>query len=575
MGAIIDRLRQWWDTSDRTQKLVTVFGAAFLVLMLGGTMFFASRPKMQHVIPGMNSQDSAAVYDELTKGGFSVEITPQSEVTVPSGDVARAKMYLATKNKMPKSGGGGLALIESIGIGDSQRKENEKIIAAKERELADSINTMAGVESAQVHLTLGKDSPFGDQTTPPTAAIRITESTDGGVTMDAGKAIARLVQNSTTGMTAKGVTVVANSGRMIFDGEEQNSTTSMANRKMEAEAAESKRRTTELQRELDMVFGKGNTIVQIDVQLNMDATKINKNETLRTGEAISEETAEEKMQGNSTASTPGSGALSNLPGQPAATDPNQAAGPNGYESTQKSKQYPTSTTQTNIEKAAGEIVAMNVTVMANSTSITTLKPLEERVASYVAPWQGDPKFTQKVTGAEFNTTAKDAQIKAAASAASAAQMQQVISLLPVAALILVAVFLMKSLSSTIKKSQHQTLVLSNGERLTVPANSDPKLLALIEEASRPITMSLPGMTEADYHIEEEFEEIDPETGETVTVTRKKPKKRLLEEEDDDDLDVESIKKRVDIPLEQIRKMSKRNPEAVAMLLKSWMMEEAR
>ncbi|MBX3115504.1 MAG: hypothetical protein KF836_13135 [Fimbriimonadaceae bacterium] len=574
MGAIIDRLRQWWDTSDRTQKLVTVFGAAFLVLMLGGTVFFASRPKMQPVIPGMNSQDSAAVYEELTKGGFSVEITPQSEVVVPSGDVARAKMYLATKNKMPKSGGGGLALIDSIGIGDSQRKENEKIIAAKERELADSINTMAGVESAQVHLTLGKDSPFGDQTTPPTAAIRITESNEGGVTMEAGKAIARLVQNSTTGMTAKGVTVVSNSGRMIFDGEEQNSTTTMANRKMEAEAAESKRRTTELQRELDMVFGKGNTIVQIDVQLNMDATKINKNETLRTGEAISEETAEEKMKGTGTIATPGSGSISNMPGQPATTDPNQPAGSNGYESTSKSKQYPTSTTLTNIEKAAGEIVAMNVTVMANKSVIDTLKPLEERVASYVAPWQGDPKFTQKVTGVEFNTSAKDAQAKAAASAASAAQMQQIISLLPVAALILVAVFLMKSLSSTIKKSQHQTLVLSNGERLTVPANSDPKLLALIEEASRPITMSLPGNIEPEYE-DEEFEEVDPETGETVVVTRQKPKKKKFDDEEDEDLDVESIKKRVDVPLEQIRKMSRRNPEAVAMLLKSWMMEEAR
>lgn len=572
MGAIIDRLRQWWDTSDRTQKLVTVFGALFLALMLGGTMFFASRPKMQPVIPGMNSQDSAAVYEELTKGGFKVEITPQSEVTVPSGDVARAKMYLATKNKMPKSGSGGLDLIESIGIGDSQRKENEKIIAAKERELADSINTMEGVEASQVHLTLGKDSPFGDQTTPPTAAIRITESNDGSLSMDAGKAIARLVQNSTTGMTAKGVTVVTNSGRMVFDGEEQNSTSSMANRKMEAEAAESKRRTAELQRELDMVFGKGNTIVQIDVQLNMDATKINKNETLRTGEAIVEETAEEKMKGTGTESMPGSGSISNLPGQPATSDGTQPAGSNGYESTQKSKQYPTSNTQTQIEKAAGEIVAMNVSVMANKSVIDSMKPLEDRVASYVAPWQGDSKFTQSVTGVEFNTDAAKAQEKAAASAAGAAQMQQVISLLPVGALILVAVFLMKSLSSTIKKSQHQTLVLSNGERLTVPANSDPKLLALIEEASRPIQMSLPSSIDMD-HIEEEFEEVDPETGETVMVTRKKAKK--LHEEEDDDLDVESIKKRVDVPLEQIRKMSKRNPEAVAMLLKSWMMEEAR
>jgi flagellar biosynthesis/type III secretory pathway M-ring protein FliF/YscJ len=50
---------------------------------------------------------------------------------------------------------------------------------------------------------------------------------------------------------------------------------------------------------------------------------------------------------------------------------------------------------------------------------------------------------------------------------------------------------------------------------------------------------------------------------------------MYEEEDYDDPDIESIKKKVDVPLEQIRKMSRNNPEAVAMLLKSWMMEESK
>ncbi len=569
MGAIIDRLRQWWDTSDRTQKLVTVFGALFLVFMLGATIFFASRPKMQPVIPGLSGTDAAAVSDELTKGGFKVEISPASEVLVPSADVARAKMYLATKNKLPKSNTGGLDLIESIGIGDSQRKENEKIIAAEERKLQESIDTMEGVGSSQVHLTLGKDSPFGDQTLPPTATVRVQETGENALTTDAATAIARLVQGSVTGLTAKNVTVVTTAGRMVFDGAEEGSPTSNASRKMEAESAESRRRTADLQRELDLVFGKGNTIVKVDVQLNMDETSIQKDETLRTGDAFVEESATEKMTGESNTAGGAGGIESNIPGQPAAVG-SSSTNPNGYESKQKSVQYPTSNTKTSIQKAAGEIVAMNVSVMANKSVIEDVKPLQQRIAAYVSPWQGDPKFTQSVTAAEFSTAASDAQQKAAAEAAATARMQQIISLLPVGALILVALFLMKSLASTIKKSQHQTLVLSNGDRLTVPANSDPKLLALIEEATRPVQLSLPAATEEEV---EEVAEVDPETGEVKPVVRKKKKK--IEDEEDDDADVEAIKRRVDIPLEQIRKMSRKNPEAVAMLLKSWMMEEAR
>jgi flagellar biosynthesis/type III secretory pathway M-ring protein FliF/YscJ len=47
--------------------------------------------------------------------------------------------------------------------------------------------------------------------------------------------------------------------------------------------------------------------------------------------------------------------------------------------------------------------------------------------------------------------------------------------------------------------------------------------------------------------------LDPETGEPI----------------------ESIAERVDVPLEQIKKMSQERPDVVAMLLKSWLLEERR
>ena len=44
---------------------------------------------------------------------------------------------------------------------------------------------------------------------------------------------------------------------------------------------------------------------------------------------------------------------------------------------------------------------------------------------------------------------------------------------------------------------------------------------------------------------------------------------------DETVDVESIRQRIDLPLEQIKKMGKQKPQAVAMLLKTWLMEERR
>lgn len=44
---------------------------------------------------------------------------------------------------------------------------------------------------------------------------------------------------------------------------------------------------------------------------------------------------------------------------------------------------------------------------------------------------------------------------------------------------------------------------------------------------------------------------------------------------DESVDVEAIRQRIDLPLEQIRKMAKQKPQAVAMLLKSWLLEDRR
>ena len=43
--------------------------------------------------------------------------------------------------------------------------------------------------------------------------------------------------------------------------------------------------------------------------------------------------------------------------------------------------------------------------------------------------------------------------------------------------------------------------------------------------------------------------------------------------DGDNVDVEGIKKRLDLPLEQIKKLARQRPETVAMLLKSWISED--
>ena len=75
MGGLFLRLRTWWETADRTQKAVTLFGGAFLGILLLGTFYFASKPKLQPAFTGLSYADLGKVEDEVKKLGIPYEIT--------------------------------------------------------------------------------------------------------------------------------------------------------------------------------------------------------------------------------------------------------------------------------------------------------------------------------------------------------------------------------------------------------------------------------------------------------------------------------------------------------------------
>lgn len=553
MGVLLQRIKDWWENADKTQRMVSLFGAGFLVLIVGVTLFFAGKPKMQPVVTGVTDAEKGMVQEELMKQGFAVEVSPQGEILIPTKDYHSARMALATANKMPKGSSKGIGMLDSINTFTTTRQEAEKIKAAKEGELEQSIMTIQGVQSALVHINFGKDAPTLDEKQEPTAVVNIVEGSSGDLTQAEGKAIARLVQNSVSGMTPSGVSVITNSGKILYDGQSLNSTEALAANKMDAEVREGRRRTLDLQNQLDLAFGPGNTIVDVQVALNMDKTRVSKNQTERTGDAVIEESAKESLNGKGSTPNGVAGVESNTPGALVSGLAGSSGANQNYDSEVRSKKYPTSTTQTDIDKAAGELIGMNVSVTANKESIKDLGALSQIVDGYVGDRLGTEGFTATVTPVEFNTEVADASKKAAAESASAARMQQIISLLPVAALIAVGLMLVKAIGKGLKGSSVPA-ALAGGGTMSLPNGSVPMANA------QPMRQAMvPGMTGTTGD-----RELD-ETLQALGYTNL----------DDPEIDIESIRQKIDIPLEQIKKLAKQKPETVSMLIKSWMLEDHR
>lgn len=568
MGSTLLRLRAWWETADRTQRAVTLFGGAFLVLLLAGTFYFATRPKMALAWGGLTPADQGKVVAEIQKLGIPVDYDTSGNVRVPSDRVAEVQAMLSARGVAPTSGHPGNADLAGIGMMNPKSVEEARLNAIREGEIAKSIETLMMVQTARVLLNPGQRGSFATEDGPPSASITVVPRSGFEIGPAQAKAIASMVSRAVPGLSNKNVTVVDAEGNTLFDGATQDGTEAVFASKIEAQVNEARRIRRELQPVLDRAFGAGNTIVTARVEMDFDRAR-ERSVTIKTGDRpINVESVTETMGGSGTVGAP-SGIASNLPGgAPAvALAPN---GGSGYEGSQEVKRYPFDTTEIEKEKAPGAITSLAVSVLVNTrkpgasaagaepTVPAELSPEEQNkldasvrnvVMGYLgrqgstldASAEEQTNYTVQVTLMPFDTSASARADEAAAAAASQARMQQVLSLLPIAALLLVGFMVVKALGKVSKSETVMIHASAGGDLVPMPAGNPAPA---IESGS--------GATPVAHRP-------DTASGGQQAIPQ----------------DVGEIQERLDVPLEQIKRMATDRPESVAMLLKSWLVEDRR
>jgi flagellar M-ring protein FliF len=590
MEQLFQKLKDWWQEADRTTKTVTLVGAGLFLAVVYFTFSLSSQPKLVPVVSGMTDAEKGPVFDELTKKGIKVELSQQGEVVVPAKDVARAKMLLASANKLPKGGAAGMSLA-SIGAFDTPSVEQEKLRKSLETDLATSVQTIDGVAAATVHIAPGKSSAVMDEKVPPTAVISITESSPGSVSKTAGRSIANLIQSAVTGLEAKGVKVINNAGRMLYDGEDEAGDSGMANSKLETERQMSRESTQQLQQELDAAWGKGATIATVQVTLNMDPTQTTKHVETPSESPLYVEKAGEKLSTNAGGNVGGvAGAEANTPAAPAAVGTSNAEGKK-YDNSATSQKFGLSYTNTSTVKAP-EVVGKNISVLVDKKRVKNAKDLETFVKGKLGGNIDNPAFVATVVPTEFSTADAEMAKKAADEAAANQKVQTSLSILPVLALVGVGFVLAKALgrlapvaAKSVASTPAGTPALGGfGVPAFGPGNVEHRGLAELAQYGQ-----IGGLTMEPQIIEHRL--IDERTKSATAVAEPELPKESFEErearetqevmralgidEEDETVDIEAIKARINIPLERIKRMVDRKPEMTAMLIKSWLLEDHR
>lgn len=142
-------------------------------------------------------------------------------ILVPADKVHDTRLRLAAQG-LPKGGNVGFELMENQKLGVSQFLEQVNYQRAVEGNLATTIQSIAAVQSARVHLALPKPQVFVRDQQKPTASVFVT--LHHGRALDRGQvqSIVHLVASSIPELTAANVTVVDQNGTLLSDMDKAN-----------------------------------------------------------------------------------------------------------------------------------------------------------------------------------------------------------------------------------------------------------------------------------------------------------------------------------------------------------------
>lgn len=198
-------------------KLMLVAGVAAVIAVMVVFWLWSQQPDYRVLLSNYSDKDGGAVVASLEKLGVPYKFSEGgSAILVPAEHVHTARLKLASEG-LPKGGNMGFELLENQKFGVSQFVEQVNFQRALEGELERSIQSIAAVQVARIHLAIPKQSVFVRDQQKPTASVLL--NLHGGRTLDAQQvgAIVHLVASSVPNLPAANVTVVDQNGNLLSD----------------------------------------------------------------------------------------------------------------------------------------------------------------------------------------------------------------------------------------------------------------------------------------------------------------------------------------------------------------------
>ena len=369
------------------RKLMLAGGLLALVVIFVAMLTMGREGDYRVLYSNLSDKDGGAILTQLQQMQVPYKHADGGQaILVPADKVHDVRLKLAAAG-LPKGSVVGFELMENQKFGVTQFQERLNFQRGLEGELTRSIQTIAGVQSARVHLALPNQNGFFREQQKASASVVL--SLYPGRVLDRAQVagIVHLVSSSVPEMSPKLVSVLDQSGSLLSGPQEPGADQQGLDAQQLQYVRQIEANYTQRVRDiLEPVIGKDNFRAQVTAEVDfaqIESTAEEYKPNQRPGDATirSQQSSEQTGQG-STTPTGVPGAASNQPPVPAtapvngASQPLQAAqgGSTGGNSRRDAvTNYEVDKTVRVTRNATGNIKRLNAAVVLNHRSVTDPK----------------------------------------------------------------------------------------------------------------------------------------------------------------------------------------------------------
>ncbi len=209
------QLMQRFNELEQRQKMAGAAALALAISLLVGVWLWSRTPDYAVVFANLEERDGGAIVTALQQQNIPYRFSPGgSAILIPANMVHDVRLRLAAQG-LPRGGLVGFEVMENQKLGVSQFLEQVNYQRALEGELSRTIQSIASVASARVHLAIPRQSGFLRDEQKPSASVMVNLYPGRSMESAQVAGIVHLVGSSVPHLAHDRVSVVDQNGNLL------------------------------------------------------------------------------------------------------------------------------------------------------------------------------------------------------------------------------------------------------------------------------------------------------------------------------------------------------------------------